>query len=127
MSDYHSLHHYLQKLGFEPRQSDIFLTTYQYGPKPASTIASLCHTERSYCYKVLEEFVSQGLVEQTMIKGVKQYHISSSDVLLQRLHTEQEKISVLKSEYQQAQQQFELLIKKQSHYIPKIQQFEGVE
>ncbi|MBP7007714.1 hypothetical protein KBB05_03165 [Patescibacteria group bacterium] len=50
---------YLQELGFEPRQSDIFIVTYQYGPKPASTIASLCQTERSYCYKILEEFVSQ--------------------------------------------------------------------
>lgn len=127
MSDYPFLHHYLQKLGFEPRQSDIFLMTYQYGPKPASTIASLCHTERSYCYKVLEEFVSQGLVEQTIIKGVKHYHIPSSDVLLQKLHGEQEKIFMLKSEYQQVQQQFELLTKRQSHYIPKIQQFEGVE
>ena len=127
MSDHSSLHHYLQRLGFELRQSDIFLMTYQYGPKPASTIASLCHTERSYCYKVLEEFVSQGLVEQTMIKGIKHYHIPSSDVLLQKLQTEQEKLTILKSDYQQAQQQFELLSKKQLHYIPKIQQFEGVE
>lgn len=127
MSEKSSLHHYLQKLGLEPRQSDIFLTTYQYGPKPASTIASLCHTERSYCYKVLEEFVSQGLVEQTMIKGIKHYHIPSPDVLLQKLQLEQERITALKTEYQQAQQQFELLTKKQSHYIPKIQQFEGIE
>jgi DNA repair exonuclease SbcCD ATPase subunit len=66
-------------------------------------------------------------VEQTMIRGVKQYHIPSSDVLLQKIHTEQEKITALKTEYQQAQQQFELLTKKQSHYIPKIQQFEGIE
>jgi len=75
----------------------------------------------------LEEFVSQGLVEQTMIKGIKHYHIPSSDVLLQKLQIEQERITALKTEYQQAQQQFELLTKKQLHYIPKIQQFEGVE
>lgn len=126
-SDQWYLKTYLQQLGFEPRQSDIFLTTYQYGPKPASTIASLCETERSYCYKVLEEMVRQWLVEQTMIRGVKQYHIPSSDVLLQKIHTEQEKLMTLKSDYQQAQQEFALLTKKQSHYIPKIQQFEGVE
>lgn len=127
MSEYSSLKNYLQALGFESRQSDIFLTTYQYGPKPASTIASLCHTERSYCYKVLEDLVSQWLVEQTMIKGVKHYHIPSPDVLLQKLQSEQERLNILKLWYQQAQEQFDILSRQQSHYIPKIQQFEGIE
>jgi sugar-specific transcriptional regulator TrmB len=96
MSDNLFLKNYLQELGLESRQSDIFLTTYQYGPKPASTIASLCHTERSYCYKVLEEFVAQGLVEQTMIRNTKHYYIVSSDVILQKLQQEQDKVTTLR-------------------------------
>ncbi len=126
-SDYTYLKSYLQELGFEPRQSDIFIVTYQYGPKPASTIASLCQTERSYCYKILEEFVSQWLVEQILIKGVRHYHISSTDVLLGKIEQQQDKINTLKDQYMQAQQQFNLLVRQQSRYIPKIQQFEGVE
>jgi len=126
-SDYTYLKNYLQELGFESRQSDIFIITYQYGPKPASTIASLCHTERSYCYKILEEFVSQWLVEQILIKGVRHYHISSTDVLLWKIELQQHKINNLKNQYTQAQQQFDLLVKQQSRYIPKIQQFEGIE
>lgn len=125
--DYTYLKSYLQELGFEPRQSDIFIVTYQYGPKPASTIASLCQTERSYCYKILEEFVSQWLVEQILIKGVRHYHISSTDVLLGKIEQQQDKINTLKDQYMQAQQQFNLLVRQQSRYIPKIQQFEGVE
>lgn len=127
MSDNLFLKNYLQELGLESRQSDIFLTTYQYGPKPASTIASLCHTERSYCYKVLEEFVAQGLVEQTMIRNTKHYYIVSSDVILQKLQQEQDKVTTLREWYHQAKSSFDLLKKQQSHYIPKIQQFEWVE
>ncbi|MBP7007715.1 hypothetical protein KBB05_03170 [Patescibacteria group bacterium] len=44
-----------------------------------------------------------------------------------KIEQQQDKINTLKDQYMQAQQQFNLLVRQQSRYIPKIQQFEGVE
>ncbi len=121
------LQQYLASLWFEQKQSEIFLATYQYWPKPASTIASLSQSERSYCYKFLEELVKEWLVEQTLIKHTKHYYVVTSDVLLQRIHNQQEKLDAIKSSYHEAKIMFDMVWKNHASYIPKIQQFEWVE
>ena len=116
---------YLRQLGFEPRQAQIFLATYQYGPKPASTIAKICKTERSYTYKVLESFVAKHLAEQVIIKGTKHFYIESPEVLLRHIKEKQEQANTLEKEFHEIKSAFLLLDENKIPYIPKVTQFAG--
>ncbi len=118
---------YLASLWFEERQSDIFLITYTYGPKPASSIASMCGTERSYCYKVLDQFVAQWLVDYMMVQGVRQYYVANPDVLLQKIESQATHIADLKEKYVEARWALSILKKQNVSYIPKTQQYVGIE
>lgn len=127
MSDYSLLYDYLNQLWLEPKQSEIFVQTYLYGPKPASTIASLAHTERSYCYRVLEELMQRWLIQLTMIRWIKHYYIEDSHVLLNDLHKQSSNISKLVWEYSQIKSYLELLSAKKQPYAPKTTQYESIE
>ena len=118
---------YLQNLGFEEKQAEIFLKTYQYGPKPASTIAKLCKTERSYTYKVLEKLEQQHLCNHVIIKGTKHFYIESPDVLLQKVKEKKQQASKLEKGFHEIKSAFLLLDEEKIPYVPKVSQFAGID
>ena len=74
---------YFAQLWFNDKESDIFVTLWKLWSKPASTIASVCGYERVYTYKVLQKFVAEGIIAETISKGVKHFWIPSLDLLRQ--------------------------------------------
>lgn len=118
---------YLEKLWLQDKQSEIFLMVYQYWPKPASTIANLAKTERSYCYKVLEDMVREWYIDQIISLWIKQYYINSIDSLQKTIEKKEQEVKNLKEEFILIQWEFKELDKQKSPYIPKIQQFQDRE
>jgi len=47
----------LTELGFSDKHTEIFLLLYQYGSKPASTIAKMIDIERTNTYKMLQSLL----------------------------------------------------------------------
>ena len=115
---------YLEKLWLQDKQAEIFLMVYQYWPKPASTIANLAKTERSYCYKVLEDMVREWYVDQIISLWIKQYYINSIYSLQKTIEKKEQEVRNLKEEFTQIQWEFKELDKQKSPYIPKIQQYQ---
>ncbi|HMY81156.1 MAG TPA: helix-turn-helix domain-containing protein [Candidatus Absconditabacterales bacterium] len=88
-SSQHTISEYLISLGLSSSQAMIFVYLYQYGPKPASSVARNIGGERTNVYKLIETMIRQGYLAQTTIKGVKQFFVPDKNVL--RNHNEHQK------------------------------------
>ena len=118
---------YLKQLGREEKQCQIFLAAYQYGPKPASTIASLCKCERSYAYKVLEHFVTLGVVSSSIQGWAKHFFVASAEVLESLLDIKEKELDNLKEQLPDIQKTLNTLDNQKVPYITKSTNYEGVD
>lgn len=115
---------YFSQLWFNDKESDIFVTLWKLWSKPASTIASVCGYERVYTYKVLQHFVTEGIVAETVSKGVKHFWIPSLDLLRQYVLKYQKKYTKLDEEFAYIQTVFGALQSQVQTSTPKLQLFE---
>jgi len=115
---------YFSQLWFNDKESDIFVTLRKLWSKPASTIASVCGYERVYTYKVLQKFVTEGIIAETMSKGVKHFWIPSLDLLRQYVLRHQAKYTSLDEQFNYLQTTFETLSSSVQTSTPKLQLFE---
>ena len=115
---------YLAQLWFNDKESGIFVTLWKLWSKPASTIASVCGYERVYTYKVLQKFVSEGIIAETMSKGVKHFWIPSLDLLRQYITRYQNKYITLEEQFSYLQTTFDSLSPSIQTTTPKLQLFE---
>ena len=118
---------YLKQLGREEKQCQIFLHTYQYGPKPASTIASLCKCERSYAYKVLQHFVRLWVIASTNQAWATHFFVPNVEVLQSLLDSKEKELDNLKNKLPSIQKSLSLLDNQKIPYIPKSTTFEWVD
>lgn len=86
----------LTSLGLTSTQSEIFLYLYQFGPKPASSVAKHIGSERTNTYKTIETMMRHGLLAETSIQGTKQFYVPDKQVL--RHQIEQQKQLLLAQE-----------------------------
>lgn len=84
----------LTKLWLTPTQSDIFLYLYQFGPKPASSVAKHIWSERTNTYKTIETMMRHGLVAETTLHGTKQFYIPDKAVLRHQIEHQQQTLQV---------------------------------
>lgn len=117
---------YLQDIWLTNKESDIYVTLYKLGSKPASTIASVAWYERVWTYKALEKFVDMGIVAETIQQNVKHFRIPSLDLL--KSHIERNKASRMKleSDYDIFKTQITQLDTNPLHSPPKIQLYEKI-
>lgn len=115
---------YFAQLWFNDKESDIFVTLWKLWSKPASTIASVCGYERVYTYKVLQKFVTEGIIAETISKGVKHFWIPSLDLLRQYVLRHQAKYSALDEQFSYLQTTFDALSSSIQTVAPKLQLFE---
>ncbi len=115
---------YFLSLGFNDKEASIFVTLWKLWSKPASTIASVCGHERVYTYKVLQKFVSEGIIAETVSKGVKHFWIPSLDLLRQYVIRHEQKYAALDEQFAYVQTAFESLASSQQTATPKLQLFE---
>jgi len=118
---------YLHQLEYTDKEIELFLAVYQYGPKPASTVAKLSNTERTYCYKVLQKLLTDNLIQQTTEKNTKLFFVANDDVLINRLHSQIHQLQKLEDSYEEVKQELTLLRLNQQTRTPKIAIFDGQE
>lgn len=118
---------FLDYIGLSKQESTVFFTIYQYGPKPASTIAKIASIERTNTYKVIQKLIISGLIHETQIRGVKQFFVPSSDVLQQAIDKKKTEVERLASIHDQAITELKGLKQYALSAIPRITLYEGSE
>lgn len=88
-----SLNPLLTRLWLTSTQSEIFLYLYQFGPKPASSVAKHIGSERTNTYKTIETMMRHGLVAETSIQWTKQFYIPDKNVLRHQIEQQKQIIT----------------------------------
>jgi len=73
----------LKKLGFSNNKAEVYLSSLELGSAPASEIAKKAKLKRTTTYKLLEELVSEGLIEIDHGTKVKSYLAQSPTALIE--------------------------------------------
>lgn len=77
----------LKNLGFSTNKANVYLAALELGSASASDIAKKSHLKRTTTYKLLEELVSEGLIEIDYGTKVKTYLAQSPDTLVEIFDT----------------------------------------
>lgn len=88
-----SLNHLLSQLDLTPTQSEIFLYLYQFGPKPASSVAKYIHGERTNVYKTIETMMRHGLLAEQILQSVKHFFVPDKHIFRHQIAQQQESLS----------------------------------
>lgn len=116
--------HYFASLWYNTKESNIFVTVWKLWSKPASTIAQVCGHERVYTYKALQQFVADGIMAETMSKGIKHFWIPSLDLLKQSVLRHEQKYRILDEQFAYIQTAFDQISPQYQSPAPKLQLFE---
>lgn len=117
----------LWKFGLTKKESQIFLFLYQYGKKPASTIAKHIGDERTNTYKSLLQLVKKGYVSEITKDGTKLFFVSDKKIFERKLDAEAEEMEAKKQHLSFLQNELEGLEKQSYTGRPNIVFFEGTE
>ena len=117
----------MKQLGYTDKEAEIFLAIYKFGPKPASTIANMTDIDRTYCYKVLSTMVHDKLLNETIIKWVKNFFVPNPEVLLDVLSQRQKKFDDLHNQFDGIKNELLSYETNKIAYAPQIILFEGNE
>lgn len=115
----------LQKIGLTSTQSAIFLALYQYGAKPASTIAKMIGGERTNIYKSLQTMVRQGRVAETKKWGTKHFFVADPDIIDHKLQEQARELQQKQQLLPAISLQLKQLRQSNISPIPPMQLYEG--
>ena len=101
----------LEQFWLTKKESKIFVFLYQYGKKPASTIARAIWDERTNTYKSLQKMVKKWFVSELVKDGTKLFFIADKKIFEHKLTTEIEEIENKKNNLSILQKEFEELEK----------------
>jgi predicted transcriptional regulator len=122
-----TLQHLLAQFDLTLKQADAFVYLYQYGPKPASTIAKAISDERTNTYKMLELLVRRGLIAQTEKKGVKEFFVADKEVFRNLIQHQQQDLKAKEFLLPQLEQELSALQSQHEKALPLMRFFEGKE
>ncbi len=115
----------LTNLWLTPTQSEIFLYLYQYGPKPASSVAKKIGSERTNTYKIIETMMRHGLVVETSINNTKQFYIPDKQVLRHQLEYQKQLIQTQETVLLDIEQWLAQLDQERLSPLPAMRFFQG--
>jgi sugar-specific transcriptional regulator TrmB len=87
----------LEDFWLTKKESKIFIFLYQYGKKPASTIARSIWDERTNTYKSLQRLVRNWFISEITKDSTKLFFISNKKVFQHKLNAEIEEIESKKT------------------------------
>ncbi len=117
----------LQKFWLTKKESKIFTFLYQYGKKPASTIARSIGDERTNTYKSLQKLVRNGFISEITKDYTKLFFIADKKVFQHKLKKEIEEIENKKDNLLSLEKEFENLEKNSFSWKPNVIFFEWVD
>ncbi|MDD5623543.1 MAG: helix-turn-helix domain-containing protein [Candidatus Peribacteraceae bacterium] len=118
------LSQYLQKLGFDEKDTSIYLSLAEMGIQPASVIARKCGLDRVTVYKHLKRLVDRGFIKVYVQRAVQCFGIESYDQLRTYLEERTETDRKLLSEFDTALSVLKSLCDAEA-LVPRLRIFEG--
>lgn len=118
---------FLASCGYSPLEIKCYIVIASYGPKPVSTIASLAQVDRTYAYRVIDRLSKDGLIEETLIKGIKQYVANQTEAFEYLVERQKHIVQNLESWLEQAKQQFVQLQSDNKVSAPELMLYQWVE
>lgn len=115
----------LEYFGLDELDTRVFVAVYQYGPKPASSLANILWLERTHVYKLLKKLVGVGLVSETQINKTKNFFIADNSVLETIVNKKQKELSYVEKKLTAAQEELTSLKQHCSSFVPKISVYDG--
>ena len=119
------IEHYFETLGFNDKQTKVYLSLAETGKATASFISKRCDIPRSTVYALLDSLVEKGVVSLEHSSGTTYYVVNDTESFTRMLEREEEE---LKSKFTLASdlaQQLIPYLKSSHHSVPKLQYFEG--
>ena len=80
----------LERLGFEKKESKIYLALLKLGSIGVGGVSKETGIERTLCYSILQKLIDKGMVSYILKGSVKQFSASNPEKLLQDLKEKQE-------------------------------------
>jgi sugar-specific transcriptional regulator TrmB len=115
---------FFTQLGFNQKETNIFLTLYKLGSSPASTIAKHLAMERTNVYKTLLKMADEGVVLTTQHQGVKHFFVPDITILKKYLNNKKEQMQHLEDNFGLIENELSQYDQKKYSYIPKISLFD---
>lgn len=104
-----------------------WLTIFQFGPKPVSTVAHMIGVDRTYGYKITDRLAGLGLIQAVMQWGVTQYISCDLNVIRELLRKRLNVFQQLDEDFDQAQTQMQQLIRREAQVAPLFQTWEWLD
>lgn len=117
----------LAKVGLSEKQSEVFLYLYQYGPKPASSVAKMIGGERTSVYKLIQVLIRQWLIAETSKRWVKQFFVPEREVLRRRLQQKKQELEQQEEFLPLIENELMRMDEERASPLPKMRFFEGKE
>ncbi|MBU2523925.1 hypothetical protein KKG71_01905 [Patescibacteria group bacterium] len=116
----------LEKIGLKKKESQIYLNLLEYGPSPASLIASKVNLKRTTIYHIIEDLIKRGFVKKTIHHNITYFNPVNPEQIDNLIDT---KINYLNNIKKDLKTHLAVLQTLQNKPIekPKITYFEGVE
>ncbi len=115
----------LKKLGFDDKETQIYLTLLEYGPRPASFIAKHTNLNRSSIYYLVETLVKRRILLQSNRAGTTHFAACPPEDLLNYIDNQQERLRSLRSEVKDCVPELEAIQNRLSAWKPKFYYFQG--
>ena len=117
----------LEDFWLTQKESKIFIFLYQYGKKPASTIARSIGDERTNTYKSLQKLVRNWFISEIVKDNTKLFFIADKKVFQHKLESEIEEIENKKNNLSILENKFEEIGKESFSWKPNVVFFEWVD
>ncbi len=122
-----NLNSILEQFWLTKKESKIFVFLYQYGKKPASTIARAIWDERTNTYKSLQKMLKKWFVSEIVKDGIKLFFVADKKIFEHKLVAEIEEIENKKNNLSVLQKELDELEKESFAKKPGIVFFEWVD
>ena len=117
------LNQFFHNLWLTENHSKVFQCLYQYGEKPASTIANIVDLERTHTYKLLQGLVRKWIISSSQKGGVTHFFITDKQLFTNLLLQKKQELQSLDQQIPQIQLELSTLTQ-HNPLLPKIQIFE---
>jgi len=113
--------------GFSPKEVDIFLYLYQYGEKPASTVAKAIWDERTNVYKTLRKMEKKWYISSVYKDNTTLFFVSNKDIFSSKITFYEKELQKKKERLSFLEKWLEELLSKKKLDRPEIVFFEWVD
>lgn len=114
-------------LGYKRDAADVWISLYQLGMQPASTLAAKLKKERTGIYKLLRNMAKDGLVSQTKKRWTTQFWIKNPQVLFSHIERKQEELIKTQENNEAISQRLLQFDSQKYPHLPKISLFDGID